>query len=195
MLHLRVSTPSLLSCIRELPRRRGIHSLGALIEQANAAAVSQRPMLVQCGIGETGHPEVSSRGHVQTIRSDATTAAIRACRNALGWNSSPAGRIHHYLTMYGKKELRDLESQMLVHVRLGVPDGHQVDFARLKSEAFPYGRLLPLDVVAGGLSYRANDAATSIAVVAAVAIGFHDPSTDGDVSFMAHDLGFRDHVF
>ena len=82
---------------------------------------------------------------------------------------------------------------MLVHVKLGVPDGMPLDLNEV-AKVFPYGKLLPIEVVAGGLTYGcgrvvpelgdADD--TAVVVCAAVSIGYHDPtdavSGPGDLS-------------
>ena len=70
---------------------------------------------------------------------------------------------------------------MLIHVKLGVPEGLKVDEDAI-CEVFPYGRLLPLEVVAGGLSYGSGRLVTelgdkddtAIVAVAAVSIGYND---------------------
>ncbi len=72
---------------------------------------------------------------------------------------------------------------MLVHVKLGVPDGMALNLNEV-AKVFPYGRLLPIEVVTGGLTYGcgrvvpelgdADD--TAVVVCAAVSIGYHDPT-------------------
>ena len=84
------------------PGIRRVHSLSALIERASASAASKRPMLVQCGFGESGEREGLSLGAARhgrgpRGRTDATSAAVRACRNAMTSPHSPASRIDHYL--------------------------------------------------------------------------------------------------
>jgi uncharacterized protein (TIGR02058 family) len=163
--------------------RRAIHSLRALIDQAKTAAPTKRPMLVQCGFGETGEREGMSLGAARHGRSchaagdHANTAAVRACRNALGFNTSPAGRIDHYLRCY-PQELEGLKERILIHVKLGVPEGYTVDFESIRHE-FPYGRLLPLETVTGGLTYSSgapeDESGNTVVVVAAVSIGAPEP--------------------
>ena len=157
--------------------RRRLH-VSALIEQANASAASRRPMLVQCGYGESSEREGLSLGaaqhnHGPRNRLNATSAAVRACRNALGLNTSPGGWIDHYLRCY-PEQLHGIADRVQVHVKLGVPEGHEVDRKELRA-VFPYGRLLPLEIVGGGMTYECDasdcDNGTSvIVVVAAVAI-------------------------
>jgi len=71
---------------------------------------------------------------------------------------------------------------MLIHLKLGVPaEAPTVDLDAVAA-VFPYGRLLPIEVVPGGLTFGcgrivpelgdADD--TALVVVAAVSIGYHD---------------------
>lgn len=108
---------------------------------------------------------------------DATKAAIRAVRNAIEFNSIP-GVISHLPG--GRKE-------MLIHVKLGVPLAAEnesksplfVDHLQV-AKVFPYGKLLPLQVVVGGLSFHTgrvveelgdeND--VGICVTACVSLGY-----------------------
>ncbi len=73
---------------------------------------------------------------------------------------------------------------MLIHVRLGLPELYSfVDMDQL-ANAFPYGRLLPIDVVPGGLTFGCgrvvpelgDEDDTAIVAVAAVSLGYHDHS-------------------
>lgn len=41
---------------------------------------------------------------------------------------------------------------MLIHVKLGVPDGYHVELDQIRA-TFPYGRLLPVEITTGGLTY------------------------------------------
>ena len=41
---------------------------------------------------------------------------------------------------------------MLIHVKLGVPEGYHVNLEDIRA-TFPYGRLLPVEIAAGGLTY------------------------------------------
>lgn len=41
---------------------------------------------------------------------------------------------------------------MLIKVKLGVPEGYSVDLDQIRA-TFPYGRLLPVEIVTGGLTY------------------------------------------
>ncbi|MFD2168776.1 Lin0512 family protein [Tumebacillus lipolyticus] len=72
---------------------------------------------------------------------DATVAAIRACKNAIGTNSMPGIR----------SILPDGDiNKMIVRVKLGVPvPAEQVDLEKVKT-TFPYGQV-SFEVVPGGL--------------------------------------------
>jgi len=132
-------------------------------------------LFVQVGFGVDQHGE-----------SNATKAAIRAVRNAIEFNSIP-GVIE---TIPGGR------SEMLIQVKLGIPPlstGNDdasssspqrpmpVDPLQV-AKVFPYGRLLPLEVVVGGLSFStgrlvpelgdSNDMA--VCVAACVSIGYNN---------------------
>ena len=71
---------------------------------------------------------------------------------------------------------------MLIHVRIGVPpEFPDVDVEEL-ANVFPYGRLLPIEVVTGGLTFGCGRVVpelgdsddTAIVAVAAVSLGYHD---------------------
>jgi len=73
---------------------------------------------------------------------------------------------------------------MLIQVRVGVPaEFPHVDVEEV-ARVFPYGRLLPIDVVTGGLTFGCGRVVpelgdtddTAIVAVAALSIGYHDPS-------------------
>ena len=101
---------------------------------------------------------------------DGTKAVVRACRNAIEFNSIPSiGRI-----VPGGYE------SMKLHVQVGVPmDAEDVDLARVAA-VFPYGTLLPVEIQRGGLLARSgivlpamgdsND--DMIVAVAAVTVGY-----------------------
>ena len=71
---------------------------------------------------------------------------------------------------------------MLISVKLGVPpEFPEVDVDEV-ARVFPYGKLLPIDVSVGGLTFGCgrvvpelgDDDDTAIVVVAAVSLGYHD---------------------
>ena len=139
-------------------------------------AVLDRLAFVQLGFGVDQHGKRGAGG--------ATKAAVRACRNALEFNSIP-GMVE--LVPGGRKN-------MLVHVKLGVPPeamalaeqeggGPVVDLEDVAA-VFPYGQLLPIEVVVGGLAYGSgrvvpelgDDDDTAVVVAAAVSIGYDSKS-------------------
>lgn len=155
-------------------------------------AFPQHLFFVQTGTGVDQHGG----------QSNATKAAVRAVRNAIEGNSIP-GVITH---VPGGRH------NMLIHVKLGVPTLRDVRGADCAStsvptdsslldqqqplpidplevaKVFPYGKLLPLQVVVGGLSFftgrivpelgDAND--VGIAVMACVTIGYNENYDDNE---------------
>ena len=136
----------------------------------------QTLMFVEVGFGVDQHGDSK----------DATKAATRAVRNAIEFNSIP-GVIDHIPG--GRKE-------MMIHCKLGVPavvdskdDGTStqqpmpVDVLHV-AKVFPYGKLLPIEIVLGGLDFPTgrvveelgdtNDKACC--VVACITIGYGTPS-------------------
>ena len=137
-------------------------------------------LFVQTGFGVDQHGDRESDG--------ATKAAVRAVRNAIEFNSIP-GVIE--AVPGGRHE-------MLIQVLLGVPPNNnsndnnngngesQIDFKPMDvdlsnvAKVLPYGRLLPIQVVIGGLAYPTGRIVTelgdqddnAICVVASVSIGY-----------------------
>lgn len=142
--------------------------LGAKSASEATNRTLNRLMFVQCGFGCDQHGDRASGG--------ATQAAVRACRNAIEFNSIP-GMVDH---VPGGRHA------MLIKVRLGVPDGYNVDHDQIRA-TFPYGNLLPIEVIPGGLTYASGRVVTelgdtddtAVIVAAAVSIGYHDPSFKG----------------
>jgi hypothetical protein len=159
---------------------------------------------VQIGFGVDQHGDCT----------DATKAATRAVRNAIEFNSIP-GVIQHIPG--GRRE-------MIIHVKLGVPSYHRddagngdggpsvgnganvsVDVLQV-AKVFPYGKLLPIQIVRGGLEFHSgrvveelgdtND--VGICVVACVSIGHHnrcdadeDVEKDGRANSQQHHKTFN----
>ncbi|CAB9515352.1 Conserved hypothetical protein (Lin0512_fam) [Seminavis robusta] len=115
---------------------------------------------------------------------DATKAAVRAVRNAIEFNSIP-GVIEH---------VPGGRTEMLIHVKLGIPpissssDNNEclpVDTLHV-AKVFPYGKILPIQIVPGGLDFGTgrvveelgdtNDKA--VCVVACVSIGYGEPDDE-----------------
>lgn len=99
---------------------------------------------------------------------NATKAAVRACRNAIEFNSLPAIR---QLVPGGYEGLKLL-------VKIGVPDHNSVDVEAVKA-VFPYGRVY-LELVDGGLRASSGIAIPELGdkgddwfiAVAAVTVGY-----------------------
>ena len=144
---------------------------------------------VQTGVGVDQHGERNKYGF-------ATKAAIRAVRNAIEFNSIP-GVIQHIPG--GRKE-------MLIHVKLGVPipsstdhnnniNTCSIDDQLLNAidplevaKVFPYGKLLPIEIVLGGLDFQSgrvveelgDDDDVAICCVACVSIGYNNSNNNNN---------------
>ena len=76
---------------------------------------------------------------------------------------------------------------MLIHVRLGIPEHSTVDPWEI-AKVFPYGRLVPIQTVTGGLEFPTGRIAEElgdiddigICVVACVTIGYDEAKNDDD---------------
>jgi uncharacterized protein (TIGR02058 family) len=141
---------------------------------------------VQMGFGVDQHGDAN-----------ATKAALRALRNAIEFNSIP-GVIE--AIPGGRKE-------MLIHVKLGIPASNSnttsdgplepmlVDPLEV-AKVFPYGRLLPVEMVVGGLSFSTGRLVPelgdsddmAICVNACVSIGYNDGTTSPPASSMTHTV-------
>eukprot|EP00980_Cylindrotheca_fusiformis_P022408 scaffold9278_cov170-Cylindrotheca_fusiformis.AAC.9 len=143
-------------------------NLGATLYE-NEASFPSNLFFVELGFGVDQHGD----------RTDATKAAIRAVRNAIEFNSIP-GVIEHIPG--GRKE-------MLLHVKLGIPQGATVDALQV-AKVFPYGRLLPIETTVGGLDFPTGRVVeelgdtddVGICVVACVSIGYDKPEDEGKSS-------------
>ena len=143
-----------------------------------AREIMNRLMFVQVGFGVDQHGD---------RRLGSTKAAMRALRDAISFNSIP-GMVSH---------VPGGRANMLIHVRLGVPSEYpEVDEDALAA-CFPYGRLLPIEVVPGGLTFGSgrvvtelgDEDDTAIVACAAVSLGYHDAS---DASTAAKAWDTRD---
>lgn len=139
----------------------------------------QHLFFVQMGFGVDQHGN-----------SDATKASIRAVRNAIEFNSIP-GVISH---------LPGGRSEMLIHVKLGIPidtEGSDeiLPFDALEvAKVFPYGKLLPIQTSVGGLSFPTgriveqlgdtND--VGICVAACISLGYGGGSNE-HITFSTKD--------
>mmetsp|Transcript_5987 Transcript_5987/g.17651 ORF Transcript_5987/g.17651 Transcript_5987/m.17651 type:complete len:194 (-) Transcript_5987:8-589(-) len=162
--------------------------IGLKINAAPPGASLDRLAFVQLGFGVDQHGERGEGG--------ATRAAVRACRNAIEFNSIP-GMVE---LVPGGRE------RMLVHVRLGVPPevldragGEAAIDLEEVAAVFPYGQLMQPEVVPGGLAYGsgrvvpelgdADDQA--VCCVAAVSIGY-DSGAGGGGGFAPRTWDTRD---
>ncbi|KAK9152977.1 hypothetical protein Sjap_000457 [Stephania japonica] len=104
-------------------------------ETGNNSTSANPPMtllFVEMGVGYDQHGQ------------DVTSAAMRACRDAISSNSIPAFR---------RGSIPGVTfDEMKLQIKLGVPRVLQqvLDVERVKS-VFPYGKILTIDVVDGGL--------------------------------------------
>lgn len=98
----------------------------------SSSSPAMKLLFVEMGVGYDQHGQ------------DVTAAAMRACRDAISSNSIPAFR-------RGSIPGVSFE-QMKLLIKLGVPHSLQqsLDIERVKS-VFPYGRILDVEVVDGGL--------------------------------------------
>jgi len=124
-------------------------------------------LFVQMGFGVDQHGS-----------NDATKAAVRAVRNAIEFNSIP-GVIE--VIPGGRQE-------MLIHVKLGIPVVEESSSAPMPcdlmevAKVFPYGKLLPMQVVVGGLTFPTGRVVEelgdtddmAVCVAACVSIGYNN---------------------
>lgn len=145
-------------------------------------------LFVQMGFGVDQHGNHDDGGG---SGGGATKAAIRAVRNAIEFNSIP-GVI---------EAVPGGRADMLISVKLGVPtrrdskDPMQVNLDEV-AKVFPYGRLLPMEVVIGGLSFNTgrivrelgDEDDLAVCVAACVSIGYDSGKrSDGKESHKLHD--------
>ncbi|KAA8494290.1 hypothetical protein FVE85_4265 [Porphyridium purpureum] len=120
----------------------------------------QTLLFVECGTGMDTHGQ------------DATKAAVRAVKDAIGFNSIPSARS----VIPGGPEA------MRVHVRLGVPEKYLADIdADLVLSTLPYG-VKTLEVVPGGLVTRSG--------IALEAVGDRDGCDDMIMVCAAVEVGY-----
>ena len=113
------------------PRGRNCRTFAATGPEALGM---QKVLFVEVGMGADQHGQ------------DATKAAVRACRNAIEFNSIPS--------------IRDIVpggyDNMKLHIQLGVPEGSDVDLGKVRA-VFPYGNIVePVDVCVGGLMAKSG---------------------------------------
>ncbi|KAK2434057.1 50S ribosomal protein L34 [Trifolium repens] len=110
-----------------------IKATNAPMEEVEGSTDSMNHLLfVEMGVGYDQHGQ------------DITSAAMRACRDAISSNSIPAFR---------RGSIPGVSfGQMKLQIKLGVPHSLQqsLDIEKVKS-VFPYGKILNVEVVDGGL--------------------------------------------
>ncbi|KAL9269862.1 hypothetical protein AKJ16_DCAP06945 [Drosera capensis] len=121
--HSPVSIPSRISSIT---------AMGSSQTGAASSSPAMKLLFVEMGVGYDQHGQ------------DITKAAMRACRDAIASNSIPAFR---------RGSIPGVSfGEMKLHIKLGVPHSLQqsLDIDKVKS-VFPYGKILDVEVVDGGL--------------------------------------------
>ena len=115
-------------------------------------------LFVEIGMGADQHGQ------------DATKAAVRACRNAIEFNSIPSIR----------QIVPGGYDNMKLHIQIGVPKGAVLDLEKIR-RVFPYGQICePIEVVEGGLMARSgikipemgDKSDEFVIAVAAITIGY-----------------------
>ena len=162
--------------------------LGARLPEGDDARLTNL-LFVQVGTGVDQHGNDSE--NASGSGGGATKAAVRAVRNAIEFNSIP-GVI---------EAVPGGRSEMLISVKLGVPtkrestDQMDVDLNEV-AKVFPYGRLMPIEVVVGGLSFNTGRIVRelgdvddlAVCVAASVSIGYDSGKRqDGEQSHKLHD--------
>ena len=149
-----------------------VKGIGARLPKPNSQMTNL--LFVQMGFGVDQHGNGETGGSGQ----GATKAALRAVRNAIEFNSIP-GIIE---AVPGGRE------EMLISLKLGVPTkrGSKNDLMEDNLDevatVFPYGRLLPIEVEIGGLSFHTGRIVRelgdvddmAVCVAACVSIGYDD---------------------
>eukprot|EP00571_Detonula_confervacea_P012094 CAMPEP_0172313320 /NCGR_PEP_ID=MMETSP1058-20130122/20022_1 /TAXON_ID=83371 /ORGANISM="Detonula confervacea, Strain CCMP 353" /LENGTH=182 /DNA_ID=CAMNT_0013026959 /DNA_START=281 /DNA_END=829 /DNA_ORIENTATION=+ len=162
--------------------------LGARLPKDDGSRLTNL-LFVQMGFGVDQHGNDAS--NASGSGGGATKAAIRAVRNAIEFNSIP-GVI---------EAVPGGRAEMLISVKLKVPtkrgstDPMEVNLNEVAS-VFPYGRLLPMEVVVGGLSFNTgrivrelgDEDDVAVCVAACISIGYDNGQRDDDEkSHKLHD--------
>ncbi|PON77861.1 50S Ribosomal protein [Parasponia andersonii] len=126
--HIRATTPS---SVGASPMEAAAEHSGTTHSQSGTTSL-MKLLFVEMGVGYDQHGQ------------DITAAAMRACRDAISSNSIPAFR-------RGSIPGVTFE-QMKLQIKLGVPRSLQqsLDIEKVRS-VFPYGKILNVEVVDGGL--------------------------------------------
>uniref|UniRef100_A0A7S2KTB3 Uncharacterized protein n=1 Tax=Skeletonema marinoi TaxID=267567 RepID=A0A7S2KTB3_9STRA len=144
-------------------------------------------MFVQMGFGVDQHGNDGSSGS----GGGATQASVRAVRNAIEFNSIP-GII---------EAVPGGRSEMLISVKLGIPlkrenssEPMEVNLNEV-AKVFPYGRLMPIQTVVGGLTFNTGRIVRelgdvddlAVCVAACVSIGYDSGERGGEEIHAMHD--------
>ncbi|CAA7028717.1 unnamed protein product [Microthlaspi erraticum] len=136
-LPLSLTSRSKQSFLHQFPRNPRPIKVGAMETTAETISGSvpnaaMKLLFVEMGVGYDQHGQ------------DVTSAAMRACKNAISSNSIPAFR---------RGSIPGVSfGEMKLQIKLGVPRSlhQQLDLDKVKS-IFPYGEILNVEVVDGGL--------------------------------------------
>mmetsp|Transcript_17310 Transcript_17310/g.25869 ORF Transcript_17310/g.25869 Transcript_17310/m.25869 type:complete len:278 (+) Transcript_17310:86-919(+) len=173
-------------------------------------------LFVQTGFGIDQHGNRKADG--------ATKAAVRAVRNAIEFNSIPGvieavpgGRNEmliqvllgvppekdHNNHVYGEQDADSDadagDTALMGHQPMLMPRPMHVDLSNV-AKVFPYGRLLPIQVVVGGLSFPTGRIVTelgdeddyAICVAASISIGYDSGERSGSVTHHHKTYDTRD---
>ncbi|KAL7430009.1 hypothetical protein ACHAXM_001972 [Skeletonema potamos] len=144
-------------------------------------------MFTQVGFGVDQHGNDGSSGS----GGGATKAAVRAVRNAIEFNSIPGIA----------ESVPGGRSEMLISVKLGVPFKRENSSEPMEvnlnevAKVFPYGRLMPINVVIGGLTFNTGRIVRelgdiddiAVCVAACVSIGYDSGKRGSDETHTIHD--------
>ena len=168
-------------------------------------------LFVELGFGVDQHGNDDS--NTSGSGGGATKAAVRAVRNAIEFNSIPGvieavpgGRSEMLISgecimQYFIFVPTNLTFKYQIKVKLGVPtqrgsaEPMEVNLNEV-AKVFPYGRLMPMEVVVGGLSFNTgrivrelgDEDDMAVCVAASVSIGYDSGKRDDDAkSHKLHD--------
>ena len=166
-------TSRLVACARRASTRCA--STGATSQEWKAAGLGAQWAPPDTALNEIVFVQ-AGMGCDQHGRAGASKAATRACRQAIEFNALP-----YMETLLRDRGYERGRGDMLIKVEVGVPED-LVDSVSVEDirAMFPYGRMLPVDVRAGGLDFQSGrvvealgDAADrAVVAVAAVTVGF-----------------------
>lgn len=159
--------------------------LGARLPKSGSLMTNLLFVQMGFGVDQHGNDDEKHGGSGQ----GATKAAVRAVRNAIEFNSIP-GIIE---AVPGGRE------EMLISVKLGVPTRRssnnpmEVNLNEV-AKVFPYGRLLPIEMVVGGLSFHTGRIVRelgdlddmAVCVAACVSIGYDSGKRGDNESTITH---------